>query len=64
MRRPDRVMIDGRNATIVDYKFGDIERSNHLKQVREYVSLLEAMGEYDNIEGYVWYITLGKVIKV
>ncbi|MBR2368241.1 MAG: UvrD-helicase domain-containing protein [Alistipes sp.] len=64
MRRPDRVMIDGRNATIVDYKFGDIERSNHLKQVREYMSLLEAMGKYDNIEGYVWYITLGKVIKV
>ena len=64
MRRPDRVMIRGRRAVVVDYKFGDNVEQRYCKQVAEYMSLLRAMGLYDQIEGYVWYIMRGEVIKV
>lgn len=63
MRRPDRVMIKGRRAVVVDYKFGQNEAKSHLKQVGEYLDLLKSMERYDTIEGYVWYIALGKVEK-
>jgi hypothetical protein len=26
--------------------------------------LLESMNRYSNIEGYVWYVALGEVVKV
>ena len=28
-----------------------------------HLDLLDTMERYDNIEGYVWYIALGKVVK-
>ncbi len=64
MRRPDRVMIRGRRAVVVDYKFGDNVEQRYCKQVAEYISLLRDMELYDNIEGYVWYILRGEVVKV
>ena len=63
LRRPDRVMIKGRRAVVVDYKFGQNEERSYLKQIREYIDLLASMECYDSIEGYVWYIALGKVVK-
>jgi hypothetical protein len=63
MRRPDRVMIKGRRAVVVDYKFGQNEERSYLKQMSEYLDLLNTMERYDTIEGYVWYIALGKVVR-
>jgi hypothetical protein len=60
-RRPDRVMISGQRAVIVDYKFGDKTNKQHFKQMSEYLSLLHAMGRYKSIEGYVWYINIGHI---
>lgn len=60
-RRPDRVMIAGNRAVVVDYKFGYKRDASHNKQVKEYVALLEDMKQYDIIEGYVWYINLGHI---
>lgn len=64
LRRPDRVMIKGRKAVVVDYKFGQVRRNIYTKQMAEYISLLASMGKYDTIEGYVWYVTLGDVVPV
>lgn len=64
IRRPDRVMIRGRRAVVVDYKFGDNVETRYNKQMTEYISLLRDMGRYDKIEGYVWYILRGEVVKV
>ncbi|MBQ8366191.1 MAG: UvrD-helicase domain-containing protein [Alistipes sp.] len=61
LRRPDRVMIKGDRAVVVDYKFGEVRSAEYKRQVRRYMSLLEAMGRYKHIEGYVWYIMLGEV---
>jgi ATP-dependent exoDNAse (exonuclease V) beta subunit len=64
IRRPDRVMIRGDKVVVVDYKFGDNRMKSHQLQVAEYVELLESMNCYSNIEGYVWYVALGEVVKV
>ena len=64
MRRPDRVMIKQGRAVVVDYKFGDNKDQKYCKQVAEYMNILRDMELYDHIEGYVWYITLGEVVKV
>lgn len=61
--RPDRVMIMNDRTIVMDYKFGDAELASHERQVRRYASLLEEM-EYRNVEGYIWYVMLEKVIKV
>lgn len=64
IKRPDRVMIKGDKAVVVDYKFGSKESSRYAKQVAEYMTILNKMGRFDSIEGYVWYISLGKVESV
>ncbi|MDX2246267.1 MAG: UvrD-helicase domain-containing protein [Bacteroidia bacterium] len=60
--RPDRVMLKGKAAMIVDYKTGQ-PNTRHNKQVREYVSALEEMG-YFPVNGYVYYLNPGIVEEV
>ena len=62
-RRPDRVMIRGTRAVVVDYKFGGREPERYRRQVREYLALLRQMG-YTETEGYLWYVKLGRIEKV
>ena len=62
-RRPDRVMIRGTRAVVVDYKFGSREPERYRRQVREYLGLLRQMG-YTECEGYLWYVKLGTIEKV
>ncbi len=63
IRRPDRVMIRGKKAVIVDYKFGDNKNSSYQRQVRGYMELLLQMG-YTKVEGYLWYIKSGEIVRV
>ena len=58
--RPDRVIINGDKVTVVDYKFGG-ESPAYIKQVESYIALLKKMG-YFNVCGYIWYVSLGKVV--
>ena len=60
--RPDRVMVDGDKAIVVDFKFGNPRHEYH-EQVQKYMSLLTRMG-YSNIEGYLWYIYKNKIEEV
>lgn len=61
--RPDRVMIKGTRAVVVDYKFGSAKSSAHRHQIEGYAKLLGRMG-YKTIEAYLWYITLGEIEQV
>ena len=63
-RRPDRVMIKGDRAVVVDYKFGEHKSTDYNRQVKRYMTLLKDMGCYNHIEGYVWYIMRGEVEEV
>lgn len=62
-RRPDRVMIRGERAVVVDYKFGERDTTSYRAQIKRYCTLLREMG-YREVEGYLWYVKLGKIEKV
>lgn len=53
--RPDRVVVRGERAVVIDYKFGKMQKSSHTGQVTNYMELLRKMG-YSKVEGYVWYV--------
>lgn len=53
-RRPDRVMTDGKQVVVVDFKFGS-PRAGHHAQVRQYMDLLQSMG-YADVKGFIWYV--------
>lgn len=61
--RPDRVIVEGDRATVVDFKFGTVERNSYREQVRNYMQHLEKVG-YRQVEGFVWYVMLGRIIKI
>ena len=61
--RPDRVMIRGEEAVIIDYKFGLGATATHQRQVERYADLLRQMG-YSKVSGYLWYITMERIEKV
>ena len=52
--RPDRVMTDGKEWIVVDFKFGR-QKNDYPKQVRNYMNLLKAMG-HTEVKGYLWYV--------
>lgn len=62
-RRPDRVMTKGSRAVVVDYKFGGEKRDSYHRQMSLYMDLMRKMG-YTEVEGYVWYLTLGEVERI
>ena len=62
-RRPDRVMIDGERAVVVDYKFGEHDAARYRRQLSDYCALLQQMG-HPLTEGYLWYVKLGKIERV
>ncbi|MCF2592777.1 UvrD-helicase domain-containing protein [Bacteroides caecigallinarum] len=61
-RRPDRVMMKGKDVVVVDFKFGK-KKPEYSTQVREYMSLLSEMG-YTDIKGYIWYVYSGELENV
>ena len=60
--RPDRVMTDGSEWIVVDFKFGHPNPEYHA-QVRRYMDLLQSMG-HQNIKGYLWYVYSNKIEEV
>ena len=60
--RPDRVITDGNETIVIDYKFGKPNRS-YVKQVQSYMKLMTDMG-YANVKGYLWYVTLNEIVPV
>lgn len=59
-KRPDRVIINGQEAVIVDYRFGSRESKKHVRQMKENVKLVRNMG-YTDVKGYIWYVELSKI---
>ena len=61
-RRPDRVMTDGHETHVVDFKFGQ-PRPEHHGQVCEYMQLLRSMG-LPQVRGWLWYVYMNKIEEV
>ena len=60
--RPDRVMIHDGKVVVVDFKFGK-PKDEHHQQVKHYMELIGSMG-YQDVEGYLWYVYNGLVLKL
>lgn len=58
--RPDRVMTDGKEIIVVDFKFGKPREEYH-EQVQRYMSLLIRMG-YEKVSGYIWYVVRNEIV--
>lgn len=57
--RPDRILIDGNKATVIDYKFGQNELASHQRQITKYKELLQQMGY--TTSAHLCYVKLQKV---
>ncbi len=63
--RPDRIIIrpDG-SAVIIDYKFGEHRNDKAYKrQVKRYSEALLKSGLAKKCEAYIWYVSLGEVLR-
>jgi ATP-dependent helicase/nuclease subunit A len=55
LKRPDRVLFQSGRTLVIDYKFGQMQREEHILQVREYLNLLRDAG-FPAPAGFVWYV--------
>ena len=61
IKRMDRVIIDGKKATVIDFKSGQ-PKSQDNKQVKEYSDLLNEMG-YE-VDAFLLYLNTKQVLEV
>ncbi len=61
-QRPDRVMINGTTATVIDYKFGQEHPATYQEQLRNYILLLQQMGY--TVEAYLVYVAQQKIEQI
>ena len=59
---PDKVIVKGLNAIVVDYKTGK-PSERHALQIMKYGKLLEEMG-FPHVEKYLLYINDLKIVSV
>ena len=62
VERPDRVIVRGRTATLVDYKFG-VELDSYRFQLKRYARLYRDLG-YEVAGSFIWYVEEDKVVPV
>ncbi|RZK50730.1 MAG: DNA helicase UvrD [Pedobacter sp.] len=62
-KRPDKVLIQGDKARILDYKFTLDQTEKHFQQVLAYRDLLQDMG-YAQVDAYLYYALKDQLIKV
>ena len=60
--RPDRVMVNGTEMIVVDFKFA-AQRPEHVSQVKGYMELLKRMSHL-TVKGYLWYVYPNKIVMV
>lgn len=63
LKRPDRIMLSGDQAVVVDYKSGEKELDKYRSQLRSYMQALKACS-FKQITGFIWYTRSNKRVKV
>ena len=61
--RPDRVMTDGKQWIVVDFKFGQRNDRDYIDQVGKYMELVRQMGG-KNVSGFIWYVMRNEIVPV
>lgn len=60
--RPDRVIFNGQEVFVLDYKFGAERKESYIWQVRSYMKLYRQLGYKP--KGAVWYVPDDEVVEV
>ena len=60
--RPDRVITDGQETHVIDFKFGR-PHPEYQEQVRQYMQLLRSMG-MPAVQGWLWYVYSNQIEEV
>ena len=60
--RPDRVMTDGKETIVVDFKLHSL-KDEYFAQVRNYISLLRRLG-FPDVKGFIWLVLANKIVEV
>lgn len=60
--RPDRVITDGNQYVVIDFKFGQ-SRPEYQAQVRGYIDQLRQMG-HTRVSGYLWFVYSNQIEEV
>ena len=60
--RPDRVLLNSGNVTVIDYKFGE-PAPRYSAQLRKYADIWRRMG-YGHVEAYLWYVLSNDIVEV
>ncbi len=60
--RPDRVVVEGRKVTVIDYKFGEHHRS-YERQISGYADMWRRMG-YEEVTAVLWYVQTGESVVI
>ncbi len=63
LSRPDRVMIGADEVIVADYKFGEVEDRQYIRQVQHYVKAVKEMG-FRHVKGFVVYLKLGIIVPI
>jgi len=61
-KRPDRVVLEENQATVIDFKTGE-ERNHYASQVKEYMNLVQGLTQKP-VRGYLCYLESGKIEEV
>ena len=61
-RRPDRVITNGEETHVIDFKFGH-SRPEYQQQVQQYMQLLQDMG-MPHVKGWLWYVYSNQIEEV
>ncbi len=61
--RPDKLIVSGKQVSIIDYKFTAEESEHHIAQIKNYKNLVEAMG-YKDVKTYLFYEMKNKLKAV
>ena len=60
--RPDRVITDGNQYIVIDFKFGR-SRPEYQAQIRGYIDQLRQMG-HTQVKGYLWFVYSNQIEEV
>jgi len=63
VQRPDRVIYKGKEAIVIDFKFGKQKLKTHKTQVLTYKKLIQQLG-FDQVKAFVFYGKLSEIVEV
>ncbi len=64
LRRMDRLLFDGKDIVLIDFKTGIENTASYKKQMTDYVAILSEVYEDFNIKAVIAYIDLKKIVRM